>query len=215
MRDTGSMKARTPFLHADRLAPWGDAMPEVGPTAVEDLLTRPDDGRRYEVVEGVLIRVAGSGAWATTIARRLGARLGDYVDARGMGLVTGADGVYRFPGAETGLLPDVGFLASARAARIADLSKPIPYAPDLAVEVASPSQSGDDLAAKALRYLAAGTSLVWIIWPECAEVSVWRPGDTSPSGTLNERDALSGEDVVPGFTCPVEPLLRKPTFGAS
>jgi len=52
---------------------WGDVVPGIGPLTVEKLLTLPDDGWRYEVVEGVLIRVAGRGLRATTIARRLGA----------------------------------------------------------------------------------------------------------------------------------------------
>ena len=69
----------------------------------------PDDGWRYEVVEGVLVRVAGSGDLATTIAAIIITVLNVFVRPRGLGRVTSSDGVYRFPGAETGLLPDVGF----------------------------------------------------------------------------------------------------------
>jgi hypothetical protein len=46
--------------------------------------------------------------------------------------VTGADGVYRFPGSETGLLPDVGFYSAARFSLIVDRDKHIPLAPELA-----------------------------------------------------------------------------------
>lgn len=201
---------------SNTVAPWADIVPHSGLTTVADLLNRPDDGWRYEVVEGVLVRVAGSGAWATTIGRRLGARLGDYVDERGLGLVTGADGVFKFPGAETDLLPDVGYLAAARADLIVDLGKPIPFPPDLAAEVASPSQEAGDLAAKAQQYLRGGTSLVWIFWPEQGEVTVWRPGglrprsqDMRPAVTLRVAagDALDGEDVIPGFSYPLTPLF--------
>ncbi len=183
---------------------------------VDDLLAWPDDGWRYEVVEGVLVRVAGSGAWATTIGRRLGARLGDYVDAHDLGLVTGADGVFKFPGAATGLLPDVGYLAAERADHLEDLSKPIPFPPDLAAEVASPSQDAAALAAKARQYLRGGTALVWVFWPERGEVDVWRPADLQPryqdmrpSATLraDAGDVLNGEGVVPGFSCPLVPLF--------
>src|SRR5918911_3459730 len=92
---------------ADTLAPWAEVVPGAGPTKVEDLLTTPDDGWRYEVVEGVLVRVAGSGDLATNIAVALAAILFTFVHPRRLGRVTGADGVYKFPGAETGLLPDV------------------------------------------------------------------------------------------------------------
>ncbi|HKC73903.1 MAG TPA: Uma2 family endonuclease [Chloroflexota bacterium] len=201
---------------SDTLAPWAQIVPNTGPTTVADLLNVPDDGWRYEVVEGVLVRVAGSGAWATTIGRRLGARMGDYVDEHDLGLVTGADGVFKFPGAETGLLPDVGYLAAERADLLADLSKPIPFPPDLAAEVTSPSQDADAMAAKVRQYLQGGTALVWVFWPERGEVDVWRLGDLRPrhqdmrpSTTLHvdTGDVLDGEDVVPGFSCPLAPLF--------
>jgi hypothetical protein len=48
-------------------APWAEVVPGAGPAKVADLLTRPDDGWRYEVVEGVLVRVAGSLFDASTI----------------------------------------------------------------------------------------------------------------------------------------------------
>jgi Uma2 family endonuclease len=201
---------------SDTRAPWAEIVPYTGRLTVDELLKRPDDGWRYEVVEGVLIRVAGSGAWATTIGRRLAARLGDYVDEHDLGLVTGADGVFKFPGAETVLLPAVGYLAAEQADLIADLSKPIPFPPALAAEVASPAQSADAMAAKAQQYLGAGTALVWVFWPEQGAVDVWRPGDLRPryqdmrpSASLraDAGDALDGEDVVPGFSCPLAPLF--------
>jgi hypothetical protein len=77
----------------------------------DDLLTLPDDGSIYEVVDGVLVlvRMAGSGDLATTTAMRLGSRFSVFVEDHGPGAVTGADGVYAFPTAETGLIPDAGF----------------------------------------------------------------------------------------------------------
>jgi Uma2 family endonuclease len=102
-------------------------------------------------------------------------RRGSTTTPRGIdwGVVTGADGVYKFPGAETGLIPDVGFYQAARLAQIVDEDRPIPFAPDLAVEVASPSQVHEDMTAKARVYLRAGTRLVWVIWPQSGHVDVW------------------------------------------
>jgi len=113
-------------------APWADIVRGYGPVTVEILLTLPDDGSQYEVVEGVLVRRAGSGFDAMTLAVELGAELRNYVRPRRLGRVTGADGVYHFPGAETGLVPDVGFLAAAKVALLADRKRPIPFAPALA-----------------------------------------------------------------------------------
>ena len=192
-------------------APWAEVVPGYGPVTVDLLLTLPDDGYRYEVVEGVLVRMAGSGDEATTITFNFGLALGNFVVPRRLGRLTGADGVYKFPGAETGLLPDVGFYAAEKRALIADRSKPIPFAPDLAVEVASPSQDADDMAAKARTYLHGGTRLVWVVWPWSGHIDVWRPGNlAAPATTLHAGDTLDGEEVIPGFRHPVAAVFADP-----
>src|SRR5690348_14089321 len=145
------------LLRSETLAPWAEVVPDSGRVCVDDLLTRPDDGWRYEVVDGVLVRMAGSGDEATTIGQTISFALNAHVRRHRLGIVTGADGVYKFPGAETGLLPDVCFYRAERRSLITDRSKPIPFAPDLAVEVASPNQQSDAMAAKARQYLNGGT----------------------------------------------------------
>ena len=190
------------------VAPWAEVVPGVGPVTVDTLLTWPDDGYRYEVVDGVLVRVAGSGFEASTIGLTIAAELRAYARPRRLGVATPADGVYKFPGAETGLLPDVGFVVAANVARIADRRRPMPFAPDLAVEVASPDQPPEALAAKARIYLAGGTRLVWVVWPGRQEVDVWR-GDGQFS-TLGLTDRLAGEDVVPGFSLLVGDVFADP-----
>jgi len=209
-RETDMAEARV--VSADTLAPWAEIVPRHGRTAVDDLLTLPDDGWRYEVVEGVLVRMAGSSFDATTIAFNLGADLRAFARPRRLGVVTGADGVYKFPGAETGLLPDVGFVEAAKVPAI-DRTKPIPFAPDLAIEVASPSQKlgSDEMAAKARRYLQGGTRLVWVVWPERQEVDVWRAASVDrTAATLHVDDVLDGEDIVPGFTYRVADVFADP-----
>jgi Uma2 family endonuclease len=199
--------AKACALPANTLAPWAEIVPGAGPTTVEDLLTMPDDGWRYEVVEGMLVRGAGSGDLATTIAAIIVTMLNVFVRPRRLGRVTSSDGVYKFPGAQTGLLPDVGFYGAALFPRVTDRSKPIPFAPELAVEVASPDQDASAMAAKALRYLQGGTRLVWVVWPDRQQVDVWHPGDAKPSATLRSGDVLDGEDVVPGFSHPVADIF--------
>jgi Uma2 family endonuclease len=192
-------------------APWAEVVPGYGPVTVDTLLTLPDDGYVYEVVDGVLVRVAGSGNRATRLAARLIVQLGSYVDAQRLGVVTSSDGVYRFPGAETGLIPDVGFYRAERLDEIVDEEKPIPFPPDLAVEVASPTQTAMDMAAKARVYLRGGTRLVWIVWPQSAHIDVWH-GDvlTGPVAALTLNDVLSGEDVVVGLLYPVADFFADP-----
>jgi Uma2 family endonuclease len=207
--DDGTMEARSFALHT--LAPWAEIVPGVGPTTVADLLRRPDDNWRYEVVEGVLVRVAGSRPKAVRVTDRLYRALGNYIDAHGLGQTTPPDAVYDFEGAgqpNTGLLPDIGFYYAAREELVVD-DQPYPFAPDLAVEIASPSQKPDALGAKARRYLAGGTALVWVVWPDARTIDIWHPRNRMrPVMTLGIGDILDGEDVVRGFTYLVADLFR-------
>jgi len=204
------------ILRPDSLAPWAAIVAGVGPVRVEALLTMPDDGWRYEVVEGVLVRVVGSGDLATIIAGIILTALNVFVRPRRLGRVTGADGVYKFLGAETGLLPDVGFYGASSFSLVTDRRKPVPFAPELAVEVASSDQDVLGMAAKARRYLRGGTRLVWVVWPDARTVDVWHPGDLRPrhedmrpsmTKRLDNGDALHGEDVIPGFSQPLSDVF--------
>ena len=190
------------------VAPWAAAVPDVGPVTVDMLMTWPDDGYRYEVVEGVLVRVAGSGYEATTIGGNIYFALRAYAHPRRLGVATPADGVYKFPGAETGLLPDVGFIAASKVPLITDRRKPMPFAPDLAVEVASPDQTPEAMATKARTYLGGGTRLVWVVWPGRQEIDVCRRA--GPFSTLERTDRLDGEEVVPGFSLLVSDVFADP-----
>ncbi len=199
------------ILPPEPFAPWAEIVAGYGPVAVDVLLTLPDDGYRYEVVEGVLVRMAGSGFDATTLGLELGAELRNYVRPRRLGRVTGADGVYKFSGAETGLLPDVGFIEAAKVALIADRRRPIPFAPDLAVEVASPEQKPDDMAAKRAPTLTAARAWCGSCGPSGNRSTLWRASRTvGPAAMLHAGDTLDGEDVVPAFSYPVASVFADP-----
>jgi Uma2 family endonuclease len=197
------------------LAPWAEEVPGAPfPMTVDDLLALPDDADwQYEVVDGRLVRMPGSGWEATRIALRLASVLLTYVEDRGLGAVTGADGTYNItaPGAtlQTGLVPDVAFVVAARmpAPGSPDYIKAPLLAPDLVAEVVSPSQYHPGMNAKALLYLAAGVRFVWLIWPRQHQMEVWRTGSTTPVETLGLGDSLDGLDVVPGFTYPLAKLF--------
>jgi len=216
MVHTGIMSDAPPYNRSETLAPWADIVPDVGPMTIDAYEALPDDGWIYELVEGVLVRMPQSGGEASAIAARLLIRLGAYVEERGLGELTGEAGGYNFSDLgqpDTGLGPDVAFV---RAERVATLTseqyvKAWPLAPDLAVEVASPNHYHPGMAIKAKHYLDAGVRLVWIIWPRWQQVDLRHPGDDKQSSaTLGIEDTLSGEDVVPGFSCPVAVLLRRP-----
>lgn len=203
-------------MRSDVIAPWAESVPDAPfPMTIAQLRALPDDAWQYELVEGRLVRMPGSGSKASRIAAYLVGILLAFVLPRNLGDVTGADGEYdlTLPGAsaETALIPAVAFVS---AGRLPPLDSPqanaIPHlAPDLVVEVASPSQRRSEMAAKAKKYLQAGVRLVWIVWPDAQEVEVWRPGSDAPMVNLTISDSLDGLDVLPGFTHPVSGIFSR------
>jgi Uma2 family endonuclease len=81
------------------------------------------------------------------------------------------------------------------------------FAPDLAVEVISPSDRFDDVLAKVQDYLHAGTRLVWVLHPRTTAAMVYRANGAVQ--LLQGHDELSGEDVLPGFRCRVQELFAQ------
>ena len=78
-------------------------------------------------------------------------------------------------------------------------------APDLLAEVLSPDDRPAEVLAKVADWLAAGTTLVWVIDPERSDARVYRQDGSI--AVLRESDALDGEGVLPGFTCPLKDVL--------
>ncbi len=83
----------------------------------------------------------------------------------------------------------------------------VEFAPDLAVEVISPSNEAADIRLKIWQLLDAGTTLIWIVYPELQIVDVHTRDSVA---TLNAADTLSGGDVLPGFEIPVREIFPAP-----
>ena len=80
-------------------------------------------------------------------------------------------------------------------------------APDLAIEILSPSNRPGETHAKVADYLAAGSKLVWVVDPAHSVVSVYR-SLLAPRG-VEAGDMLSGDDVLPGLSISVAALLER------
>jgi Uma2 family endonuclease len=163
--------------------------------AEDDLRAMPEDGRKYELVDGE-IRVSPAGDRHSQIALRLGARLLTFVEEHRLGHVFGADAGFRLPGGNV-RSPDVSFVASGR---FPDDQVPDDWgsvAPDLAVEVISPGDRPRHVFDKVGEYLEAGVRLVWVIEPRHERAVVYR--SISDVRELGRDDVLEGEDVIPGL----------------
>lgn len=171
----------------------------------DDLLAMPD-GDRYELVDGELVERDMSGL-SSEVARKLAGRAGMFADEQGLGHTFGPDCGYQCfpfdPGRVRG--PDASFIRADRISAEELESGHISVAPDLAVEVISPNDQAFELNRKIEEYLRAGVRLVWVIDPLSRTVDVYRPQGSD--NRLREHDELSGEDVLPGFRCPVRELF--------
>jgi Uma2 family endonuclease len=101
--------------------------------------------------------------------------------------------------------PDIAFV---RTERLPAGELPLGYlrlAPDLAVEIISPSETAEDIQEKVEDYLRAGTSQVWTVYRKTRSVVIhYANGSTS---VLRENDSLEGGDLIPGFSVPVAKLF--------
>jgi Uma2 family endonuclease len=147
------------------------------------------------------------GAESDAIAVEIGARLKAFVKANGLGSVFGSRTGYDcFPRRPSRVLvPDVSFVSAGRMP--GDRSPPghIEYPPDLAVEVVDPVERAGEIEEKVADYRTIGVRLMWIVYPDTRTVLVRRPDRTCTE--LDEAGTLSGEDVLPGFACPVADLF--------
>jgi Uma2 family endonuclease len=163
----------------------------------------------YELIDGELREVAPCFDDPSRIGVRISSPLFVFVEEHGLGEVFGADGGFRLPGGkETVVAPDVSFLRVERIPANHDFQSFFLGAPDLAVEVGSLSNTPGDVADKVRRYLAAGSRLVWVVWPLSQTVVVHRPGQEPE--TLRVGDILDGENVLPGFRLAVRSIFKEP-----
>jgi Uma2 family endonuclease len=174
-------------------------------TAADLWQMRAPAGVRYELVAGELRTMTPGGAPHGTIAMTVGALLYEHVRANGLGRVMGADtGFWLLRDPDTVRAPDVAFISKAR--NPGPLSSGFSeIAPDLAVEVRSPSESRRDMDEKLADYRQTGVRLIWVIEPSSRTVTVYH-GD-GRTLTLAAHDVLDGADVLPGFAVPVGRLF--------
>jgi len=167
----------------------------------EDFAALPEDGKRYELVNGELVRMAPSFGRHGLIAGRIAVSLGHHVTTHGLGSLLVADAGYilqRKP--DTVRAPDVAFLRKGRPIGDAFISVP----PDLAVEVVSSGDRSAEVEAKAQEYLRAGSQMVIVVDPRNSSATVYTPAGAT---ALSIDGTLDGGDVVPGWRLPLRQLF--------
>ena len=155
----------------------------------------------YEYAKGELIPMSPATRRHGKISINIIRYLDRYVHENGLGELYTAETIFQV--GDRMMKPDVAFVSTDRLDVDEDKTFPIP--PDLAIEVISPTDVHYRIVQKAFDYLEAGTRLVWVLDPVAKAVTVYR--SESDIETLTHAATLTGEDVVPGFACPVGQLF--------
>lgn len=183
-------------------------MTRAKPITAEDF-EKFDPEWRYDLVRGELIPMPPMpGAEHGRIVLSLSAYVSIFVEEHDLGECFAAEtrfSIERDP--DTVLAPDLAFVAKER------LPETLPtgfleLAPDLILEVRSPSDREKEAEAKMLRWQRACVRLGWEIDPKTRLLTVYRPD--RPTYRIGIDDTLTGEDVLPGFSLPLRRLFRNP-----
>ena len=177
----------------------GSRSPEQVSMTLAEFLENDVDG--YEYVTGELVSMSP----ATRIHSRIRVNVIRHLDRHVRENQLGEVHVEAtFQVSDRGLKPDVAFVSTPQLE--GDENKGFPIPPDLAIGVVSPTDVQWRVADKAFAYLNAGTRLVWVLDPRSKTMTVYR--SERDIALLTFEGTLTGEDVVPGFTCPVSQLFE-------
>jgi Uma2 family endonuclease len=174
---------------------------------VEELWDLPPDNMRHELVRGELRTMPPSGSEHVGIIVEISTPLHQFVKSHKLGRVLGAEGGFilsRHP--DSVRAPDVAFISNARLPGGKLPKKFFTGAPDLAVEVVSPSDIVEELEEKVQDWLAGGTRLVWVINPKTKTVTVYESPSTAR--ILRGNEAIDGGDLLPGFSLPLRDIFQ-------
>ena len=172
----------------------------------DDLLLLYSKGVRGELIRGVLSETMPAGEMHGKVVMRLGRLLGNYIEPRQIGTLIGSDaGVLLETDPDTVREPDIAYFSVQKLPLDAANPGFSQVAPDLVVEMSSPSDSHREVNDKAMMWLRHGVRLVWLVHPATRTVEVHHGGSRGP--TLVDGNTLDGGDVLPGFTCAVSDIF--------
>ena len=175
------------------------------PRRFADPYANGDGDRLFEVVRGVRVEKT-LGLLQNVIAGILYRALAPYCDRNNLGHAV-IETMFASPGSGNDRKPDVAFVSYQNWAK----DRPIPdvnawpIAPDLVVEIISPSDKAFDVFGKVHEYFAGGVQQVWQVYSNLGQVWVF-----DLSGTirvLTRADELTGDPIVSGFRMRVMDLF--------
>ena len=172
----------------------------------EDLLALTGDENHYEIVKGELIMMVPASARHGKFASRLVHALASCIGEHGLGQVYTAEPGFQLQAEPLTIrAPDVAFVQRERIPPEGEPEGFWAIAPDLVVEIVSPSETAQEVHEKVADYLRAGTRLLWLVYPASQAVMEYR--SPMEARQLTVEDDLDGDEVVPGFRYPLKQLF--------
>jgi Uma2 family endonuclease len=176
---------------------------------IADLEATPDDGNRYELIDGELYVSSAPSFYHQSILSKLLIRIGNYLSEHPVGSIVAGVGVIFDD--QTGVVPDLIYAGKERLRDVL-VGGRLTGPPEIAIEILSPGAANEkrDRHIKLNLYAARGVDEYWILDPENRSVEVHR---RSASGRLDLRENLRGDDritsaLLPGFTSCVDELFE-------
>jgi len=161
----------------------------------------------HEFIDGELVAVSVPSYGHGSVCAKVLGLLFEYAARQRSGrVVTNAGFVLQLPyDPERARIPDVAFVSTRRLAEVGPIEKAFPGAPDLAVEVISPSERAADAAQRVRDYLEAGARSVWIIAPEARTATLYHADGSAR--LVREGEALESQEILPGLSIPLRDVL--------
>jgi Uncharacterized protein conserved in cyanobacteria len=175
---------------------------------VDDLDLMPDDGNRYELIEGEIFMSRAPGLTHQRIIVNLLAFFLKYLDQNRIGEVIITPGVIF--NEYNGVIPDIVFMSNERRDEIASTER-VTGAPDLVIEIVSPGAENErrDRVIKRQLYSKFGVEEYWVVYPGSRSVEIYRLQDhvLELIATLAEQDEIRSP-LLPGFSCNVAGIFH-------
>lgn len=177
-----------------------DALLEKTKITLDDLA---NDDARVEVIDGELIEIAAAGGAHHIVVSNIDYILQSYVRKHQIGSIFPDGLTYLMfsdtQGLKDSFVPDVSFIRNENIPANWDIEKPYPGAPDLAVEVISPSEPAEKVQSKVRTYLEKGTEQVWLVYPSASELHQYRRDDPQTVRVYTGSQAINAESLFPGI----------------
>ena len=167
------------------------------------------DGR-YELVNGEVVAMVPSNWVHGGVALNIGSAMLTFVRRNNLGAVRVESGYRLSTSPDTVRGPDVSFVTTSRVPVEGDRVSLFPGAPDIAVEVVSPSNTASQVERKAGEYLAAGSQRVWVVYPATPSAGrrVVIHHSDGATVTYTGDDVIGDEELLPGFSLPLSEIFE-------